>query len=62
MCYNETQIMKYEKLVVTLCVNRINEFKKLKKYQGERIIEIYDILKNKSKELNLDSINLMKLI
>ena len=63
MCYNETQIMKYEKLVVTLCINRINEqFKKLKKYQGERIIEIYDILKNKSKELNLDSINLMKLI
>ena len=63
MCADETQIMKYEKQVVVLCINRIVEqFNKLKKYHAERIIQIYDFLKQNLKNLNLDSVNLVKLI
>ena len=63
LCVLMKQIMKYEKQVVVLCINRIVEqFNKLKKYHAERIIQIYDFLKQNLKNLNLDSVNLVKLI
>ena len=63
LCVLMKQIMKYEKQVVVLCINRIVEqFNKLKKYHAERIIQIYDFLKQILKNLNSDSVNLVKLI
>ena len=62
MCYKETKYVEAEKKVVVTGMNMIiQQFNKLKKYQGERAKIYFDGLKERNQTITADAFNLIKL-
>ena len=62
MCYKENQILENQKKIVVIAINLIiQQFEKLKKYQGERIKEYFNNLKERNQIICSDCFNLIKL-
>jgi hypothetical protein len=62
MCYKETKYIEAEKKIVVTAMNMIIEqFNKLKKYQGERAKIYFDGLKERNQTIIGDAFNLIKL-
>ena len=62
MCYKETKFIEAEKKIVVTAMNMIiQQFNKLKKYQGERAKIYFDELKERNQTITADAFNLIKL-
>ena len=62
MCYKENQILENQKKIIVIAINLIiQQFEKLKKYQGERIKEYFNNLKERNQIICSDCFNLIKL-
>ena len=62
MCYKENQILENQKKIIVIAINLIiQQFEKVKKYQGERIKEYFNNLKERNQIICSDCFNLIKL-
>ena len=63
MCYKETKVIDAEKQIIVIAIDTIiNQFRKLKKYQGERVKVFWERINNEKENLFGDLFTLMKLI
>ena len=63
MCYKETKVIDAEKQIIVIAIDTIiNQFRKLKKYQGERVKAFWGRINNEKENLFGDLFTLMKLI
>ena len=63
MLYNESKVIKAEKKTVVVAINVIiQQFRKLKKYQGERVNQFYQELNKEKEKVFGDCFNFIKFI
>ena len=63
MCYKENRVIEFEKRIIVIAINVIIEqFKKLKKYQGERIKQYFQKINSEKEIVFGDIYTLIKLI
>ena len=63
MCYKETKVIDAEKQIIVIAIDTIiNQFRKLKKYQGERVKVFWERMNNEKENIFGDLFTLMKLI
>ena len=63
MCYKENRVIEFEKRIIVIAINIIIEqFKKLKKYQGERIKQYFQKINSEKEIVFGDIYTLIKLI
>ena len=60
MCYKETKVIDAEKKIVVIAI--IDQFRKLKKYQGERGKDLCNRMNEEKEKIFGDLFNLMNLI
>ena len=63
MLYNESKVIEAEKKTVVVAINVIiQQFRKLKKYQGERVNQFYQELNKEKEKVFGDCFNFIKFI
>ena len=63
MLYNESKVIEAEKKTVVVAINVIiQQFRKLKKYQGERVNQFYQEINKEKEKVFADCFNIIKFI
>ena len=63
ICYKENKVIEFEKRIIVIAINIIIEqFKKLKKYQDERVKQYFEKINSEKNIIFGDIYNVIKLI